>query len=367
MARLRTRLIITTTLLAVAAACGGSDGSDGSDGSAIDAGAPTDAAPDDAAEVLPDSACTETFELAPQIPLTIIVILDRSGSMGVKWDQSVQGLTTFLSAPDSVGIEVALSFLPVGDGGDSCNPTDYNPPHAPLTVLPESTDLVSALQSQSATGPTTPTYGALFGTYQYATSYQDANPDRRVKVILATDGQANSCPDNQNDIGEIAGLAAVAFNYNGVQTYVIAIQGSSVADLNQIAAAGQTVQATDITSDTTRFAQAMVDIRRLAAACEHPPPAAVTDLSTVNLYLTPVGATDREFLGRTESLGACGDSPGWYIDSNNSPATAVLCPASCAVVTAAPGATVEFGVGCGPAFQYTEPGASQESRSPYPG
>lgn len=296
--------------------------------------------------------CEEVSADAQDIPLDMIVLLDRSASMGPKWDQSVQALNTFFNDPSSAGISVALTFFPATGvpSGDACNKIHYNPPHVPLGELPAyAPSLAAAMAAEDDGGGNTPTYGALLGTYEFATAYQDANPDRKVIVVFSSDGSPNSCPDNQNDTAVIAALASSAFNYNGVQTYVIAIQGSSVADLNQIAAAGGTNAAFDVTTNTTLFAAKMVEIREQALGCEYLIPEVedvVFDPKKVNVSYIPGGSGVTELLPKADSLADCGAGPGWYYDNPLDPAKILLCPASCTAISNDPDGQITISFGC---------------------
>lgn len=197
-------------------------------------------------------------------PVDIFVVLDRSGSMGSQWDASVTALTAFVNDAESEGTGVAMNFFPASSAptGETCDEDYYDPPQVPLDILPgAAASIITAMNSVVASGPNTPTYGALYGTYVSATDRQDNEPDRQVVVVLATDGQPNSCPAPQNDTEVIAGLATAAYNYNGVETYVIAIQGSNLVALNTIAAAGNTGQAIDVSSDISAFLAAMETVR----------------------------------------------------------------------------------------------------------
>jgi len=59
-------------------------------------------------------------------------------------------------------------------------------------------------------------------------------------VVLITDGDPNV---GNTSITDIAALAASLYNYNGTPTYVVGLQGATMANLNQIASAGGTQSA----------------------------------------------------------------------------------------------------------------------------
>ena len=113
------------------------------------------------------------------------------------------------------------------------------------------------MQSQSPAGSTTPTWAALYGTLQYANDYQDqihARGDRGVGERRRSDVVQHQHHRH---------LSARRPNaYNGVRTFVITPSGSTIANLDQIAAAGGTMAAYDVTNDIMLFQQKMDEIGR---------------------------------------------------------------------------------------------------------
>lgn len=299
-----------------------------------------------------DDNCLETSQEGTISPLDIIVLLDRSASMqGALWDGSVSALTSFFQMPGGADVSAALSYFPPPGSADECQPASYEPPHVPIVDLATSAGtLVTDLGGQSPAGDYTPTKAALYGTLVYANDYQDLNPDHVVVVVLASDGDPNECRStNPENIADIAALAATALNYNGVRTYVVAIAGATVSNLDQIAAAGGTGAAIDVTSDIMLFQQAMDDIRREVLACEFvipEPEGQDFDPSKVNVEYTPGNGDPTENLPQADNLADCGDQPGWYYDNPSAPTKIILCPASCDIVQADDMAGVDFIFGC---------------------
>lgn len=337
----------SSTTATSSSSAGGAPGTGGSGegGSVIDLDAGNDVV-----QPLDDAGvCTGTSAQAELTPLDMIVVLDKSGSMsGTKWNGSTAALEAFVNDSNSAGIGVGLVFFP-NDQSDDCNYADYANLDVAIGTLPgNSATLVSAIEAEDANGPDTPTYGALKGALYAATSYQDANPTHKVVVVLATDGDPNGCPDDST--AGIAALAKSARNYNGVQTYVIAVQGSSLANLNPIAAAGGTGQAYDVTSDVSLFAAKMAEIRQNALKCEFPipPPPDMEELdpNKVNVNYTPGAGGNKTTLPRVDSKAQCGSGSGWYYDDNMAPTKIILCPTSCQTVQADPAANVDVLFGC---------------------
>jgi hypothetical protein len=84
---------------------GGTGGSDA--GTTIDVDGGGGGTVDDA------GACTSTSAAAERVPLDIIFLIDRSGSMnGPKWIGTTTALKTFINDPASAGIGAGLFFFP---------------------------------------------------------------------------------------------------------------------------------------------------------------------------------------------------------------------------------------------------------------
>jgi uncharacterized protein YegL len=319
---------------------GGSGGAGGTGGIDVntDGGAPVD----------DSGACTSTSAAAERVQLDIIFLIDRSGSMsGPKWNGTTAGLTEFFNDPASAKIGAGLEYFP-NYKADSCIPADYQILDVPIDQLPDHAFELTNSMPANATGATTPTWGALKGALMAATAFQDAHPTHKVILVLATDGDPNACGDATID--DIAALAKSARSYNGVLTYVIGVEGSILANLDKIAAAGGTGAAYDITKDINQFSAKMEEIRGAALGCEFaiptPPDGAELDPDKVNFSYTPKGVGTPKILLRALDLADCDGSPGWYFDNNIAPTKIILCPASCATVQADGNAKVDALFGC---------------------
>ncbi len=157
-------------------------------------------------------------------------------------------------------------------------------------------------------------------------------------------------PD-QNSTTTLASLASKAYNYNGVQTYCVAIQGASIMALDQIAKAGGTGQAFDVTTDTSLFEQKMQEIRAQALGCEYDIPEPEEgeeefDKTKLNIKYTPGGMGNAIDIPKADNQGDCGAVHGWYYDDNINPSKIYLCPATCTMVQSDASAVVELRFGC---------------------
>jgi hypothetical protein len=293
-------------------------------------------------------ACVSKSEAAAHIHVDIVFLIDQSGSMsGPKWMGTTSALTKFFNDPASAGIGAGIVYFP-NNKTNACVPTDYAGLDVPIDVLPANAFALTNSMPADATGTSTPMYGALQGALMAATAYQDAHPTHKVILVLATDGDPNGCA--LMSIPEVAGLAASARNYNGVLTYVIGCQGSTIANLDQIAAAGGTTAAYDITNDISQFSAKIADIRQVALGCafEIPPPPGNMQLDPdqVNFSYTPNGMGMPTVLLRAKDVAGCSGDPGWYYDNDTTPTRILLCPASCTTVQADENAKVNVLFGC---------------------
>lgn len=297
------------------------------------------------------ASCAQTSAAATLLPLDMLVLLDRSGSMlGAKWSGVTSAISTFVNDAASAGMNVGLTYFPRGNNGlNDCEHATYSELAVEIGELPLHTPELTASIRGTSPGGGTPMRPALQGALAEATAYKDANPSHKVIVVLATDGDPSGCADNT--VADTAEIAQRALNYNGVQTYVIAVEGSTLSNLDQIAAAGGTTRAFDVTADVTAFSTKMAEIRASALPCEllipEPPEGATLDKTRVAVKLAPGTSSEME-IPRADNEADCGAGPGWYYDDEELPKKIILCPASCATVQAEVQAELNVLFGCEP-------------------
>jgi hypothetical protein len=295
--------------------------------------------------------CVATSEKAEATPLDMLFVLDWSGSMqGESWAGSTSALTAFMTDPDSAGISAGMVYFPTikDNFDDTCDPQLYSVLDVQFGTLPGNAFALTNSMPADAIGSPSPLYAGLRGAIQTAVARQDALPTHKVIVVLATDGWYNTCGEG---IASIAEWPDIAQDYNGVETYVIAVQSS--ADINydgleQIAAAGGTTVYD--ASDIDAFKDKIEEIREKALGCDFtlppPPQGEVLVPDEVNFTYKPGGTGEAITLPRADDLEDCGGEPGWYYDNNVNPTKIIVCPVSCVTIKNDLAAEVEVAFGC---------------------
>lgn len=303
----------------------------------------------DVGNVDADSVCKTASEEAELAPINLVLMIDRSGSMGgsvrnVRWDPVVAGLKSFFADPSSHNFSASLAFFPAGSSS-TCAPTaTYANPLVPLTQLPNAAAFSTALDDTSPTGSNTPTKPALDGAIDTAKAIQATG--KHVAVILATDGAPNGCSSTKASVDQsaAAGLAA------GIKTYVLGV-GPSTGNLDSFAQNGGTTKAIMIpttnptqVSDDLRAAIGQIAASLLGCSFALPPPPAgeALDYNAVNVNFTPQGGTATTLAYSAD----CSDKNGWRYDNLTAPTEIVLCADMCDTVKSELGAKVEILFGC---------------------
>lgn len=327
----------------------------------------------------------------------MVLVVDRSGSMGDdgKWAAVTAAIQAFADNPASAGIGVGLSYFPdsysnlclpcdfgcgicfngccaiptgqfcfsdndcdkggvcdsflchAGGGNGSCEAADYANLDVPLASLPGVAGLLQVSMAGTSPGGGTPTGPALKGALQHAGELAKLDPSKAVVVVLATDGEPTEC--QPQGIGSIAALASAAAAAPApVKTFVIGV-GTSVVNLNAIAAAGGSTKAYLVDANA-QAAQAFTDtlnsIRTLSIACQYaiPEVQGVIAYDLVNLTLA-VGGKLPKAVAQVKSPAAC-VSGGWYYDNPAKPKSIVLCPLTCEQAKSAAANEVNIVYGC---------------------
>ncbi len=296
---LRPLVRISCACIAAVVGCGGSAGSTFSvrpdaDTPPQDNGPLVDAAFGGIGPQGTSSACVSSAAQAALANANLIVMFDKSGSMGdpaegfdpsLKWTPVTAAVKAFFSDPKSAGLAASLQFFPQGTDLTSVCTYPYATPLVPLTPFSNSAPLISAIDTTSPSGGT-PTLPALQGAVSYAQQVAAAHPNDKTVIVLVTDGDPGFGINGQfttgcqsNDIPHVAAAAQAAFmGTPPIPTYVIGV-GADFTNLNTIASGGGTQQAiivpvTNPTQTAPMFQAALNTIRAAALPCEFtlPPP-----------------------------------------------------------------------------------------------
>jgi hypothetical protein len=344
---------------------GGSVSSSGSSSGPGSGGTVSIARNDAGAVMGPDGgACAATVSAAKIVPVVLVFMFDRSGSMSdsigngqTKWTALVPGLEAFFADPKSKGISASLQFFMQTD---ECNVAAYATPLVGITPLPSNV-FAQAIDAITPTGET-PTQPALQGALQYAAQEVSQNPGARVAVVLVTDGEPNGCNSSVPNVASTAASSAP-----GIPTYVIGIgKPTDLTRLTTIAEAGATNQPFFVQADAggddggcgdagcaaeameQEFENALAVIRGATISCDLQLPAAPAnqslDFGKVNVQYTGSGGSTNTLL-YNQSCG--GNGLGWAYDDPMMPSRIQICPASCTTIQGDTlGATLDIALGC---------------------
>ena len=323
--------------------------------------------------VRPGDACAGTSYEGEPLPLDMLIMMDRSISMGdsdpkymipgggTKWVEVRKGFAAFFALGQSQGLGVGIDFF----GQGTCDVQAYSTPEVDIQPLPNvATNILNAYDAQ-APGGDTPMGPALEGALTYAKGWAGTHVGHNVIVVLATDGAPHGCgaelaPTDvlHTSVDTIAKIpAAYAAGTPSIRTFVLGIEGQEVTvddfrySANTIATAGHgqaiIVEAND--NLATAFSAALDTIRGTAAPpCDYTVPLPANgealDPTRVNVALLPNGSGPEGILNVPDSS-QC-DYGGWYYDPPNAPVSIKLCPKTCDIVSKLDGAGFEVLFGC---------------------
>jgi hypothetical protein len=301
-----------------------------------------------------DLSCVGFTAQSHLVPVSLVVMLDKSGSMGdgingdptLKWQPVTAALDAFFNDPASTGVSASLQFFPQSDMCNSDAYYLYSPPSVDMRGLP---DLAFGMSMSMVTpSGSTPTLPVVQGAIQYAQDTAAMGSGQRVAIVLVTDGEPDTCNSSINNVAlELAKVSAQ------IPTYVIGV-GESLTSLDQLAMAGGTQAATlvavgDPTTTKMKFLEALDEIRGLVLSCDFaipPAPSGMTiDYSMVNVTFTPSTTGSPSLLPYDKDCNSNG--PGWSYDDANNPTKVVLCPVSCADARGDRNAAINVLFGCG--------------------
>jgi hypothetical protein len=309
-------------------------------------------------------ACATSTAAAEVLPVHMVVVLDRSGSMceytsgtnprdcgnpSSKWQQSAGALKTFFGSAESKGMTASLIVFPwSNDNGQSCQSAKYQTPVVAPVALPDTTVLSKAIDDRiSNGGGNTPTLDAMTGAVAYAKQVEAGLAGKgKVVLVVATDGIPAGCSD-QNNITPSANQAASV--KSTIPTYVIGV-GENLGALNALAQAGGTtafqVSTSNPTTVGTALQTALSKIRGASLSCEYQVPAAAEgktiDFKKVNVQHTASAGASSAL----EYSQGCAKGAGWQYDDVANPKKILLCGSTCDAVKADAKAKIDIVLGC---------------------
>lgn len=337
----------------------------------------------------PPPSCGSTPQSATRIPLGMVLMVDRSGSMtspASKWTNLKSALSTFVTSSGMDGSETGLDFFPPpasgdfspsftplpGITGDQCNAANYNNPNltVPIALLPGAGNAQRTALNNAVTrinsGGGTPMVSALNGALIASFNWANAVAGRKGIVVLVTDGLPTDCGNCGGKKGksakneaacrvqEVANLAE-AFYYGtpSVETFVVGIDDAAGSNnlkyLNAIARAGSggTRNATVINGGSSAtIVNALNAIRDVSLTCDFavpaPPAGAVVDPASAVVSITS-GATTTS-IPKVNAPGLCGAGQGFYYDLTLN--KIVLCPTSCTLAKGDLNASISITYSC---------------------
>jgi hypothetical protein len=245
----------------------------------------------------PDANCgTQTSNMSQQ-PADLLLLLDRSGSMGddiasnntcggrnapanctARWPTMTTALTQVLTSSPA-GVQWGLKFFTSPNGG-SCGVNAG----ADVAVGANTAAQIQTAIGRTSPGSQTPTTAAVNAAAAYL---QTVNDGLVHYILLATDGQPNCDPGTSSSTtpavvaNTVAAIAAAAGA--GTKTYVIGI-GPSAGNLDNFAQAGGTNKYYPATSPAD-LTTALGTIAGQVASCVFKMGAAPPDPNNIGVYL----------------------------------------------------------------------------------
>ena len=313
-----------------------------------------------------NAACATSTAAAERLPLHMVVVLDKSGSMCIvgdngsnrncnnadsRWKQVTGALASFFGSADSAGITASLIAFPsngsIPANNAACSAASYQTPAEANVTLPDKQNqLANRMNGLTGEGGT-PTRYAMEGAVAYAKTVEAQLAGKgKVVVVLATDGLPEYCSNNTVDTTSAVAQDVAAT----IPTYVIGV-GSALDSLNALAVAGGTSSAFIISTANAgsvgqSFAAAMESIRGASLACEYSIPAApdgkTLDFNKVNIQFTPNGGAAKTLPYSAD----CANKGGWRYDDAKAPTKILLCDGACDTAKADANGKIDVLLGC---------------------
>lgn len=296
--------------------------------------------------------CASAVAEGELVPLDMLILLDRSGSMttNAKWDSARTAIKGFADSV-SGAVNLGLTYFPA-TGGDDCNDVSYHTPDVAILPLPDNAAAIKTSLQAAATTGSTPMRPALEGSLFSVQTELVAHPLHQGILVLVTDGDPGGCTANTiTDVAAAAGVALAATP--SIRTFVVGMEGANFTNLDKVATAGGTVSSFDVgtgASATQALVQALQKIRSESLSCEYVlpvPEQGELDFDSVEVRFFEGGdaGTTKTFT-KVESVDDCTPTSFYYDDPAN-PTKIILCEDACTdVKTAGLDAKVDVVLGC---------------------
>ncbi|WP_394846183.1 VWA domain-containing protein [Pendulispora brunnea] len=316
-------------------------------------------------ELLPDAACAAAESEGKLVPVNLVFVFDRSGSMSDfgKWEPVVRSMKAFFADARSSDMSASLTYFPKSSdlycgSTECCSIDSYAEPSVALTPLPNGTLFAASLDGV-VPGGGTPTVPAMRAAIRQARGIAQAPAHRgeSVAIVLVTDGMPNDNCDPQRSSVELT-AAEVQDANNGeaspIKTYVVGIESpyhaGALDDLHHVARRGGTGQATmvmpsDAEGTAKAFADALDAIRTRTISCRllipPPPEGKVFDRRKLNVTVSDgIGVHNLAYDEK------CQSEAGWHYDDIAAPSSIELCSPSCNEVRGGRGMKLAVQFGC---------------------
>jgi hypothetical protein len=336
----------------------------------------------------PDAACNAIAAQGTPARASILFLLDYSWSMcwkpggskldcattdaEAKWSILVEALKPAVDALPANSVSALAWYPAIGGTNDSVCQVAGNPQVALAETGPAGSAQRAALINTlppllTDDGPIaqTPTGDALVAMYGHYAGQTDADLQGASRyLVLITDGNPSCSATTNNQTSILKAIGNATKGALPVKTFVVGVPGSEgfKGGLSQSAKAGGTAPANcsdngpnychfDMTQYTTpeglakALGTALAAIQGQALACEYDippnPQGSNVDYTFVNVRYTLPGAAPVDMLYDPACTGE-----GWRYDDAVNPKKILMCPASCSLLTAEPGAKLDVLFGC---------------------
>jgi hypothetical protein len=334
----------------------------------IDEGVPNDCAAD--VDCGAPGMCQPLFACHPGDPRPCLDALDCSAGQVCTTRGRCSSAPDAICYPDlGIPCEPGLGTCSAAlacENRYTCEAAAYETPVVGFSGLPGGGPaIIAAVDAKEKRGGT-PTLPALTGAMAAAVERAARAPERKVVVLLATDGLPTVCDPVLNVPDKAQGVANVAAVANagaaaGIQTFVVGVfsaseQAQAQDNLDIIAVSGGTEHAFVIGTSSTAPTELLAALRkvRVSASCEFVlelPAGEPVDYTEIWVrFVDPMSGAEL-WIPRVPSAAACHPVTGGFhydvpLGGSVPPSRIRLCPATCALLDTTSIPTIEIFTAC---------------------